>query len=132
MDYDDDSVLSASDPTRLESPAKAKRKALEQKLKKAGIVLQASGPFKDANKLKLSVLKNQFAGKSDEEQKRDDQNKDRQNQKSFGTKTREQQIKADQLTAVTVASVDQSVQQEKQAVAAKEEQQEQEIQGEDA
>jgi hypothetical protein len=130
MQNDDELDISMSDPNRFES-AKAKRKALEQKLKKEGLQLAAKGPaMADASRLKLSVLRNQFEGQKDDQQKRDQKQKEKAALKSFGTKTREQELKAGQLTADTNPNADQLVQQGNRDDAVQDEQKGTEIQGE--
>jgi hypothetical protein len=129
MQADDELDLSLSDPARLESPAKARRKAFEQKLKKEGISLTAAAATSDKNKLKLSLLKGQMAGQQDSEAKRDARQKNGQKpDRSFGTKTREQEIKQSKLTADTKPTADALVDQTKIDAAAKQEQQRTEVQ----
>jgi len=126
---DDELDLSASDPARLESPAKARRKAFEQKLRKEGIDRKVNPASADKNKLKLSVLKQQMEGQKDEETKRDDK-QNKKMDRSFGTKTREQELREAKLTAQTQPTADLSVQQAKREDTAKKEAQEHEIQQE--
>jgi hypothetical protein len=84
----------------------------------------------DASRLKLSVLRNQFEGQKDDQQKRDQKQKEKAALKSFGTKTREQELKAGQLTADTNPNADQLVQQGNRDDAVQDEQKGTEIQGE--
>ena len=126
---DDELDLSFSDPARLESPAKARRKAFEQKLKKEGISLTTAAATSDKNKLKLSLLKGQMAGQQDQEAKRDAKQKNGQKtDRSIGTKTREEEIKQSKLTADTKPTPDALVDQTKIDAAAKQEQQRTEVQ----
>jgi len=129
MVTDDELELSASDPARIESSAKARRKALERTLKKEGLDNKIDTAAVDKNKLKLDVLKQQLEGQKDEETKKDDKRKERGN-RSFGTKTREQEISAAKLTADTTFNPDKLVQQGKQEEAVKKERQKEEIQQE--
>ncbi len=130
MSTDDEADLSPSLSAKYESPAKAKREALKQKLQKEGGKQDTDTPAADLKKLQLSMLKNQVAGK-DEDQTR----KEKQNNKaptSFVTKTREQEIVAQKQTADMKPSSDQMVEQGKQAAQAMEELKKDEAQSEDA
>lgn len=92
MPFDDDSDVSTTSVDFLQSPTKAKREALKQKLKKEGLGHVAMSPSAASLQgLKLSVFRQQVAGKQDQEQKRDRQAKEEQGT-SLGTKTREQEL----------------------------------------
>lgn len=96
---DDDIDIKSLAGSSSDSTSKRKQRALLQKLKEQGIdAKQAEQQTAAAGKLKLSVLKNQFAGKQDAEQKRDQENKEKAGS-SQGTKTREQELKSQTMTA---------------------------------
>ncbi|OGJ62074.1 hypothetical protein A3A67_00120 [Candidatus Peribacteria bacterium RIFCSPLOWO2_01_FULL_51_18] len=120
---DDDLELSGSDQSKLESFIKAERKALDQKIKKAGLEKKINPATADKNRLKLNVLKQQLAEKKEDGKKKEQS-------KSFGTKTREQEIAAAKLTAETKPTPDRLVLESKQEEAVKREQQKEEIQQE--
>jgi hypothetical protein len=126
MMRDDDDLelsLSMSDPARIESSAKAKRKALEQKLKEKNLS-KVVPPGADKSKLKLSVLRQQMEGKKDDETKRDREEKNK-SKTSLGTKTREQEIAAAKLDAGAKPTADKMVEQSEREEKTKEDMQRQ-------
>ena len=130
MSTDDEADLSPSLSAKYESPAKARREALKQKLQQEGLGHVADTSGADLKKLQLSMLKNQVTGKSDKKTK-EDQRKEK-TPSSFVTKTREQEIASQKLSADTKLSTDQMVDQGKQAKQAMEELKQGEAQSEDA
>ena len=131
MPFDDDSdpQASSSSSTYFESPTKAKRDALQQKLAKQGLASLSQNPGAgDLKGLKLQVLKQQVEGKKDEEKKRDQGVKDKQTPSS-GTKTREQEI-ASERNPDPKPSAEQAVKQSAKDKKANEELQKNEVQGE--
>ena len=129
MVTDDELELSASDPARIESSAKARRKALEWKMKEQNLEKKADSAAADKSKLKLDVLKKRLEVEKDEKTKKDQQRKEKTGS-SFQTMTREQEISAAKLTADTTFNPDKLVQQGKQEEAVKKERQKEEIQQE--
>ena len=127
MSTDDEFDGSTSSAEYLESPNKAKIKALQAKLQKQGVnVSGAKGS--DLQTLKLAVLKQNVSDKKHDQK---DETKNEKGTKQ-GTKTREQQIKSTILTADTKPSAETQVTQgqhdEKVMAALKQD----EVQGEDA
>ncbi len=123
MSYDDDADVSTSLREYIESPAKAKREALKQKLQKEGLKREADKPGADLKNLKLAMLKSQVAGKEDEQTKKDRERKKSPN--AAMTKSREDEIVAQKLTADVKASADQMVDQGRQAAESKTQMQQQ-------
>ncbi len=106
MSSDDDSELSTSSREYLESPLKARREALKQKLRKEGFHTAAqSGERKN---LQLSVLKAEVTKDRKAQVSKSLQN-DRPS--SFGTKTREQELKSQAMGADFQPTADQMMQQ---------------------
>lgn len=130
MVTDDELELSASDPARIESSAKARRKALERKMMEQNLEQKVDPAAADKSKLKLDVLKKRLEGEKDEKTKKDQQRKEKTGS-SFQTMTREQEIQAQKLTAETQLTPDKLIEQGKQEEAVKKEQQKEEIQQED-
>ncbi len=132
MLYDDESDLQPASSSReyLESPGKAKRDALKEKLKKEGLQgfadKASSGDLKG---LKLSVLKQQMKGEKDKQNKTADEAQDKKGS-SMGTKTREQEIVAQRMSADAKPSTQQTMEQSQQEEKAQEEIQAQEVSGE--
>jgi hypothetical protein len=123
MYYDDEEIRgSTSSREFLESPAKAKREALRNKLKKDGLKPKTD----NLQGLKLQMLKQKMEGRKDAEQKRNNEKKDGKGS-SVSTKTREQEIKARQQTADEKPSTDQMVKQGQTQAKAQEEMQKQEV-----
>ena len=125
-DDDSDEWFSTSSAGFLESSAKAKRLALQQKLEKQGQKTDANAPSSDVRMLKLSVLKNQV--------KKADQSKKVQEEKNasvtFGTKTHEQEISAEKKGGDAKPLVDQIIAQNTQAKTANAEKKKEEVTGE--
>lgn len=125
MFQDDDDIEFGSPASVFDkTPEQRRKEVLEKKLQK---------PVKETNKLKLSVLKQQLKteGQKDDQTKQYRQQKEAS--KTFGTKTREQEIKQNQLDATTQTNPDLLVQQGTKDEKAKEEQQKSgEIQSEPA
>ena len=130
MSTDDDSELSTSSRDYLESPYKAKREALKQKLQKEGFNAEADQQGADLKNLKLSVLKAQVVEAKSVQSKNDQKSVDVSS--SFATLTREQEIEAAKLTAQTKPSTDQQVKQGRQQQKVEEELKREETQTEDA
>lgn len=123
MYYDDEEIRgSTSSREFLESPAKARREALKNKLKKEGIKPKTN----DLQSLKRQVLQQKMDGQKDSEQKRDQEKKERQGT-LIGTKTREQELKALQQTADEKPSAEQLVKQGQAQAKADEEMQKEEV-----
>ncbi len=128
MSNDDEAFVSQSSAEYLESPNKAKMKALKDKLKKQGIKVAADKQG-DLKALKLALLKGQVADKNDT--KTADESADAKGT-AQGTKTREQQISSAKLGADTKQSADQIVAQNQQDEKAEDALKEDEVQSEDA
>ncbi len=110
MLYDDDEIrLSTSSAAYIESPLKAERKALMEKIAKEKL----QGPTNTGalTDLKKTVLLSQVSGKKDEEKKRGDRATKKQ-QSSIGTKTREQEIDERTMTANTKPTLENIVKQD--------------------
>ncbi len=116
---DDDLELSTSDARHFARADKGKTERLKQELQKAS--LSSMDP---KSSLKLSVLKSQI-GKEQREKQVSNQAK---TQQTFGTKTREDELKGAILTINDKPSSDQAVAQEKVAQAAKDARSEEEVQ----
>lgn len=128
MFNDDESDVSRSSAEYLESPEKAKMKALKAKLEKQGIRV-APDKQNDLKTLKLALLKGQVT-----DDKKDDKASEAAQAKgtSQGTKTREQQIAASKLGAETKQSTDQVVAQNTQDKKAEDTLKQTEVQSEDS
>jgi hypothetical protein len=128
MSFDDESDSpSPSSADYFESPTEAKRKALMLKLEKQGLKNDVK-PGADLKQLKMTLLKGQLS-------KNDDKTKQQQPEKNAGkggTKTREQEIASQKLTADTKPNAEQMVKQGSQDQKAEEQLKADEVQSEDA
>lgn len=127
MYFEDEDSPSPSSAEYLESPHDAKRKALMRQLEKKGLKDEVKQGA-DLKQLKLTLLKGQVNPK-------DDKAKMQKEEKSTGkstTKTREQEIAAQKLTADTKPSAEQMVTQGAQDEKAEETLKTDEVQSEDA
>lgn len=120
--------FSLSSAEYLESPNKARIKALKRQLEKQGIKVDADKQ-NDLKALKLALLKGKVSDTKDEKQ--DDQAA-QDKASSQGTKTREQEIAAAKLGADTKPSADQLVKQDEQDTKAEADLKENEVQSEEA
>lgn len=112
----DDIDLPTSSSKQFTSADKGRRDRLEQKM-------HQSLDRGDMNKLKLSVLKQQMEGKKDDQTKKMHVDDKAKQSTTFGTKTREQELKASQMDAAMQTSPDQLVDASKTAQVIKDEQQ---------
>lgn len=109
MLYDDEATPSSSEAGYFESPNDAKRKALIQKLKQQGKKQAAEKQGANLQDLKLALLKSQVSDKDDSTKKQDE---DAQKPASgLSTKTREQEIKAEQMEGDSQLDTDETVKQ---------------------
>lgn len=125
--FEDEDSPSPSSAEYLESPHDAKRKALMRQLEKKGLK-DAVKPGADLKQLQLTLLKGQVNAKDD---KATMQKEEKSTGKS-ATKTREQEIAAQKLTADTKPSAEQMVTQGAQDEKAEEALKTDEVQSEDA
>lgn len=125
--FDEDDSPSPSSAEYLTSPHEAKRKALMQKLEKQSLKSQVK-PGSDLKQLKLTLLKGQVNPK-DDKSKQPEPTKAGAKQ---GTKTREQEIAAQKLTADAKPNAEQSATQGAQNKKAMEALKADEAQSEDA
>lgn len=127
MYFEDEDSPSPSSAEYLESPHDAKRKALMRQLEKKGLK-DAVKPGADLKHLQLVLLKGQVNPKDDKAKAPPE---DQKASKS-GTKTREQEIAAQKLTAETKPSAEQMVTQGAQDEKAEAALKADEVQSEDA
>lgn len=125
--FEDEDSPSPSSAEYLESPHDAKRKALMRQLEKKGLK-DAVKPGADLKQLQLTLLKGQVNAKDD----KTTMQKEEKNTGKSGTKTREQEIAAQKLTADTKPSAEQMVTQGAQDEKAEEALKTDEVQSEDA
>lgn len=128
MSTDEEAFVSQSSAEYLESPNKAKMKALKAKLEKQGIRV-AADKQNDLKALKLALLKGRVDDKKDDKAT---QNVVDAKGTKQGTKTREQEIAAGKMTADAKPSAEQMVSQSKQDAQAKATLKQDEVQSEDA
>ena len=121
---DEDFDISTSSADYLESPEKARMKALKAKLEKAGIKIPAHQQD-DLKSLKLALLKGQV---HDKDAKDDHQSKGTEQ----GTKTREEEIAAAKLSADAKPTTQKLVTQGSEDHKSSEELKKDEVQSEDA
>ncbi len=95
MLFDDDLSSSTSSAEYLQSPHEAKRKELMRKLEKKGMKDAATKPGANLNDLKLALLK----GQMDKNNDKSALPKEEQKAGKTATKTREQEIASEKLTA---------------------------------
>lgn len=126
MYFNDTDSPSPSSAEYLESPHEAKKKELMRQLEKKGLKDQVK-PGADLKQLKLTLLKGQVS-KKDEKPKNEPVDKGTKS----GTKTREQEIEAQKLTADTKPTVEQLTKQAAQDEKAEEQLKADEVQSEDA
>ncbi len=125
--FEDEDSPSPSSAEYLESPHDAKRKALMRQLEKKGLK-DAVKPGADLKQLQLTLLKGQVNAKDDKAS----MPKEEKSTGKSATKTREQEIAAQKLTADTKPSAEQMVTQGAQDEKAEEALKTDEVQGEDA
>ena len=126
--FEDDDSPSPSSAEYLESPHEAKRKALLQKIEKKGIKDAATKPAADLKQLKLTLLRGQMEPKNDPSKAP----KDEKAVGKMATKTREQEIVSEKLTADTKPTAEQLVKQGTQDQKAEDALKTDEVQSEDA
>lgn len=126
MNFDDSLSPSPSSAEYLESPHEAKKKELMRQLEKKGLKDQVK-PAADLKQLKLTLLKGQVS-KKDEKPKSEPVDKGTKS----GTKTREQEIEAQKLTADIKPTAEQMTKQAAQDEKAEEKLKADEVQSEDA
>ncbi len=91
----DDNISSTSSAEYLESPHEARRKELMRKLEKQGMKNAATKPGADLKDLKLALLR----GQVDKKEEKAVTSKEEQKAGATATKTREQEIASEKLTA---------------------------------
>ena len=127
MYFEDEDSPSPSSAEYLESPHDAKRKALMRQLEKKGLKDEVKQGA-DLKQLKLTLLKGQMNPKDDKLKAP----KEDKNAGKSATKTREQEIASQKLTAETKPSAEQMVQQGAQDQKAEDQLKTDEVQSEDA
>lgn len=109
MFYDDEATPSSSEAAYFESPNEAKRKALIQKLKQQGKKQAAEKQGANLQDLKLALLKSQVQDKDDTTKQQDEAAQKQVSGSS--TKTREQEMKAEQMEADSKPDTDDALKQ---------------------
>ena len=109
MTTDDEATPSSSEAAYFESPNEARKKALIQKLKQQGKKQAAEKQGANLQDLKLALLKSQVTDKPDTAKQQDDA--DQKSGSGLSTKTREQEVKADQMEADSKPNTDETVKQ---------------------
>jgi len=127
---DDDISISQSSAEYLESPHKAKMKALKRKIEEKGIKVEGDQQH-DLKALQLALLRGQVDKNADVTKATTDAERQAKGT-SQGTKTREQELAEGTLNAMKKLSTDDMVKQGKQQEKAMQELKKDEVQTEDA
>jgi hypothetical protein len=123
MSNNDEITASSSSAGYFESPHEAKRRALQEKLKKEGKRQAAKKEGANLQDLKLALLKDQVTENTSKVRPDDEEASS-----SLGTKTNEEQIKAETLDAQNKQDIDTVVGQSNAQQDIEEKQMKQEIQ----